>query len=387
MKGEVERLRAERLNGEARIRSLRGKYGKVNTPEKRKELGQEILEVQQSLPEIPEFPRLLVDDATSEVLADLMAANDERISNISAEGGVFDIIGGRYNKIPNLDVYLKGHCGDPIRVDRRSRPEPVMMNNPALTICISPQPGVVQGLSSKPEFRNRGFLARFIYVLPKSALGFRKIDTQVIPIDVRNEYHCNIQALLDIPWHKDDRGNKISESIRLSPKAYRVWAEFYENVEVNLRAEGCFKDIPDWAGKLPGMVARLAGILHCMDHLGSSLKYPVSEATMNGALELGTALIGHATAAFDLMGADPDIEVAKHILKWINQNGADRFSARDCHRDLRGRYPKMDQIQPGLTILIERGFLREDQPPKKNGPGRPPGTKFTVNPKLFEVSS
>jgi hypothetical protein len=35
-----------------------------------------------------------------------------RLAIISAEGGVFDIIAGRYtNNVPNMDLWLKGHSG------------------------------------------------------------------------------------------------------------------------------------------------------------------------------------------------------------------------------------------------------------------------------------
>ena len=42
---------------------------------------------------------------------------------MSAEGGdVFDQMGGRYQRMPNFGVYLKGHAGDTLRVDRVHRP-------------------------------------------------------------------------------------------------------------------------------------------------------------------------------------------------------------------------------------------------------------------------
>jgi hypothetical protein len=45
-----------------------------------------------------------------------------RMAIISAEGGLFDILAGRYsNGVPALDVWLKGHAGDPLRIDRKGR--------------------------------------------------------------------------------------------------------------------------------------------------------------------------------------------------------------------------------------------------------------------------
>ena len=72
---------------------------------------------------VPPVPRWLVDDATPEALAGLLAAYG-RIALLSPEGDVFDQMAGRYNQSagPNLGVYLKGHAGDLLKVDRRGRP-------------------------------------------------------------------------------------------------------------------------------------------------------------------------------------------------------------------------------------------------------------------------
>jgi len=50
-----------------------------------------------------------------------MADNDEKMSVLSDEGGIFDILAGRYNGgIPNLDLFLQSHSGSSVRVDRGS---------------------------------------------------------------------------------------------------------------------------------------------------------------------------------------------------------------------------------------------------------------------------
>jgi hypothetical protein len=64
----------------------------------------------------------------------------------STEGGVFDVIAGRYNgNIPNMDVWLKGHSGDMIRVDRKGRP-PEYIRKPAMTLGLMIQSDVLKAL-------------------------------------------------------------------------------------------------------------------------------------------------------------------------------------------------------------------------------------------------
>ena len=73
--------------------------------------------------DVPVVPRLVADDVTAEAVGSLLAAHGGRLAIISAEGGVFETMGGRYSGgVPNLDVWLKGHAGDQLRVDRKGRP-------------------------------------------------------------------------------------------------------------------------------------------------------------------------------------------------------------------------------------------------------------------------
>ena len=48
--------------------------------------------------EVPPIPRLVADDITPEAAASLLAEQGGRLAIISAEGGIFDIIAGRYSQ-------------------------------------------------------------------------------------------------------------------------------------------------------------------------------------------------------------------------------------------------------------------------------------------------
>jgi replicative DNA helicase len=144
---------------------------------------------------VPPVPRWLVDDATPEALAGLLASYG-RIALLSPEGDVFDQMAGRYNQHagPNLGVYLKGHAGDLLKVDRRGRP-PEYVERPCLTIGLTVQPEVLRGLASRPGFGGRGLLARFLYSLPASLVGHRQVGAQPVPPAVADRYTLELQAL------------------------------------------------------------------------------------------------------------------------------------------------------------------------------------------------
>src|SRR5215217_5643909 len=157
---------------------------------------------------VPPLPRWLVDDATPEALAGLLATYG-RIALLSPEGDVFDQMAGRYNQAgPNLGVYLKGHAGDLLKVDRRGRP-PEYVERPCLTIGLAVQPEVLRGLAARPGFGGRGLLARFLYSFPQSLVGRRQAGAPPVPQPVADRYALELHALtasLNAPA-EDDAGD------------------------------------------------------------------------------------------------------------------------------------------------------------------------------------
>jgi replicative DNA helicase len=97
---------------------------------------------------------------------------------------------GRYSVhgVGNFGVFLKGHAGDTLRVDRMGRDEYV--KSPALTLGLAVQPEVIRGLAQKQGFRGRGLLGRIIYAPPPvNLLGRRNMNPPPVPDDVRQAYH------------------------------------------------------------------------------------------------------------------------------------------------------------------------------------------------------
>ena len=376
---------SERLTTEATIKSLRAKAASSADIADRKTIQEEILKLENGMPPVPTIPRLWAQDVTPEKLAGLMADNDEALALLSDEGGLFDMMEGRYsNGIPNLDLYLQGHAGTAVRVDRKSGP-PVDLQRSALTIGISPQPSVLRGLTAQEGFRGRGLLARFLYAMPASPLGYRDLNTVPIPQSVTTAYAAMCQGLLAISAERDLTGRIIMKHLRLSPEAHAEWMAFARQVEGHLKPGGEFEHLKDWAGKLPGAVLRVAGIFHCAIHAhGTPQNHEISVATIGQALVLLAILAKHTRAVFELMGSDPDLEGARRIMRWAEREQRKEFAARDCFNALRGSYPKAAQLDPFFKMLIERGQLIPVDAPR-TGSGRPSSQRYTVHPDLIKV--
>jgi replicative DNA helicase len=332
---------------------------------------------------VPPLPRWLVDDATPEALAGLLATYG-RIALLSPEGDVFDQMAGRYNQSsgPNLGVYLKGHAGDLLKVDRRGRP-PEYVERPCLTIGLAVQPEVLRGLASRPGFGGRGLLARFLYSLPPSLVGHRQPGTPPVPLEVADRYALELQALaasLNAP-----AGEGGPAVLTLDAEAGELLLAFERDLEPRLAAgSGDLDHLAGWAAKLAGATCRIAGLLHLASHLRDGWAQPINADTFAATARLAVYLIQHARAVFDPMGANPRVDDARWLLDWMTRTSRTQFSRRDAHQATpRGRFPKATDLEPALRLLEEHGYLRrlDPEPPRDlHGRGRPASPRFLVNP-------
>lgn len=345
----------------------------------RDEIMAEIEELESGMPAVPATPTLLVNDITTERLPVMMAENGERMGLIADEGGLFETMAGRYSKgVPNLDIYLQAHPGSYVRIDRGSRP-PITLEHPALSLCVFGQTEVLSGLGGKPGFRGRGLLGRFLYLIPPSNLGYRKLQTSPLPESVREDYSVKLTALLDKKPAEDERG-KHPHALMPSVGAFQAWKDFSHHIEVAMRPGGGLEGMTDYAGKVPGQAARIAGLLHCAEHAeGNPEAHPISYETMDRALDIMKVFLEHAQQGYGILGADPRLEDAKRVIAWIEREHLTAFTARDAFEALKGHFKTMTPLNDALEILGERYYIGDAG--REGGPGRP-SRRFRVNPKI-----
>lgn len=317
--------------------------------------------------------RLFVDDVTSEKLTSVLAENKGRAAVVSAEGGIFDIISGLYSRNVNIDVFLKGHSGDTIRVDRIGRASESIIH-PALTMVLAVQPEVLNGLMSNNTFRGRGLTARFLYSMPKSTVGSRSFSTKPIPEGVRARYRALIETILS--------SDNEQEPISLDDGAREVLEDLFNEIEGRLK--GDLAEISDWAGKFVGAVLRISGILHVMKYPKDSMFDAVDRETMEHAVIIGRYFLTHAKAAYSLMGADTVNKDAQHLLSFIKRERLAEFSRRDAMRLCRS-FKTADSLQPVLNWLCEYGYIAVKPQEPVSGIGRRPSEVYVTNPAVLNT--
>lgn len=367
---DIRENRLQRESLERQIVSLKKKLERSESHETELELRQ----VEEQLEDTPELKpvRFFADDCSSEALTSLMAANGGVFSVISTEGGIFDIMAGRYSNKANIDIWLKGHCGDAIYVDRMTRDAECILH-PALSAILSIQPSVLDEIMTNATMTGRGLIARFLYASPPSRIGGRTFRTPPVPSDVSAAYRSLIFHLMALPYTDEP------QTFYLSEKAFDRMADYFLEHERFLAGEG--QAISDWASKYIGAVLRIAGLLHGAE-MGDGER-EISVATMNRAIQIGKYFLAHSSYAYSMMGTDLSIQKAKFVLAKLKKKNIAIIKRSELFQMCRGKFfKKTEEIFPTLELLEAHGYLRMEEP-ERQSVGRPADVKIFVNPAVF----
>lgn len=335
---------------------------------------------------VPHVPRYIVGDITTETLENTLQSQGGTLAMFSDEGGVFDVLSGRYSGgIPNLDAYLKAAGGHPLDVARAARQ--VWVERPVLTAGLMVQPRVLAGLARNPELEGRGFLARWLYCIAPDTVGSRRLHEGAIPHNVNAAYGRHIKAIFtSAPAYAAD-GTPVPHSLVLSPDAAELFRDIYHHHEARQGKGRELEVIAGWASKWVGSVAKIAALLHVAQT--GQLRGPIQRHTLEHARQLGEYFLAHARAAFDRMGADREVDTAKLVLSWVVKHGKLEFTKREVARGLGGRaYLKAPDLDAPLALLEAHGYIRPDPAGvEENGKrkvGRPSAI-WLVNPLALET--
>jgi hypothetical protein len=394
---EMEPILAEKTSEheilETRLKALQLKAAKAADPSEADRYKHEAKQVARELAahKVPEMPQYYCDDIPAEKLAKVLSRQAGRMLLASAEGTAFEIVKGRYADTAVFETYLKGHAGDPLRVDRISR-EQDNVDQPALSLALAVQPDVIQGLAEQPSLRGRGFLARFMYSVPRSTVGHRAIAPAPVPKSVSRAYRQVITQLWELPGSTDAAGRPAPHWLLFSPEADRALQAFERWLEPQLAEGEELSFLAGWASKLAGAVARVSAIFHVVSALteGRPWQTAIRRETVESAIRLGRDyFLPHALAAFGQMGSDPRVEAARHVLRWLRSEYSEysesaplSLSRRDIHQGNRRRFKTAEELDPVLDLLLKHYYLRLKPASGNRGRGHRSPT-YEVNPAVF----
>lgn len=376
MRRDIARVNATRAVAKKRIEKLLQDAAKAKDASEREAIRADIESEEMGMPEEIRAPRLFTGDTTAERLQALLVEHGERMAVLSDEAGIFLIMAGLYTGgAANIDVFLQGHAGTAMRVDRAGRLAHV--DKPALSFGLLIQPDIMSEAAGSARFRGSGLLARFLYAMPASNVGTRDVRKHsTIPAHVKADYERHLFELLEGVVGEVTAPKVLS----LSDDAREQWLVLSEDIERNQGAGGKFESISDWTSKLPGAVARIAALFELATvGLGAT---QVSADSMARAVRLGRLLVPHAQAAFGLLGTDAADGDAAAIVKWVRAGELSEFTRREAQKAQEGRFRSVDRLQKALDRLEHQDVLRGY---KRHNKGAPPTAAYRVNPKVLST--
>ncbi len=272
-----------------------------------------------------------------------------------------------------MDLWLKAHSGDPLRVDRKGRP-PEHIPRPALTLGLMIQPAVLGAIAANHQFRGRGFLARILYARPVSKVGHRKTPATPVDLEVERTYGATVSDLARgmRGWVGDPAVLTLTEGAQ--QEIQRIEAA----VEPTLAGDGELASLADWGAKYVGAVARIAGILHLAEHgADRGPPEPVSAQTVLAACadrsSTSRPCASTPSPRWAPIRAPP---TRSYLLERIAHLGQDEVSERDVHRAAK-RFKTKQDLRPALDRLVDHGHLVPLRAAKPTG-GRPASVSYKV---------
>lgn len=374
MRSEIAKVNATRAVAKKRIERLLQDAAKAKDAKERTAIREEIEHEDTDMPPEIYATRLFSSDVTGERLQALLVEHGGRMAVLSDEAGIFQIMSGMYNGgAANNDVFLQGHAGSAMRVDRAGRFAHI--DKPALSFGLLIQPATLADVASSSKFRNTGLLARFLWAMPVSNVGQRDVRKHCpVPAHVSEEYERRLFQLLEgVPAPA-----QAPKVLPLADAAREAWLDMAAAIELEQGDGGRYEAISDWTSKLPGAVARIAALLELAQAgLGAS---QVGLDSMGRAIQLARLLIPHAQAAFGLLGTDAVDNDASAILKWVRAGGRSEFTRREAQKAQEGRFRSVDRLQKALERLEQQDVLRGFN---RHNKGAPPTMVLRVNPKVL----
>jgi hypothetical protein len=361
-KDELHRALQARALAENRRKALQTTLGKQlggveqgSSTDEHEELIRLSLELDAPPPVAFEF---LVEDATPEALADLLAIHGRLACFSSDASKVFQVLSGRYSDgKSDLGVWLEAYDGRPRKVHRIGRKaEAPRHEQTTLAAVLSVQPSVLENVTGDAALVGEGLLPRFCWVVcPEPTMRLASVDDtrQPVPDAVGAAWCAGVRRLLELP---------LGLEAQLSPEAFALYQAWDYELECRMRGEtqtDLAADMCSWAGKHLERTVRIAGVLWAAEGAEGT----VTASQMASAVTVARWLIPHAVAALRGNAVDGGeaklIEVVQRHTKTgpASKRAIQRHAPRQWRGDSKALELKLGNlVDRGLLILTPKGY-------------------------------
>jgi hypothetical protein len=176
------------------------------------------------------------------------------------------------------------------------------------------QPIVIETLFGDKEKAGRGLLSRILFVKCQSLVGRRKPVSRPIEPATKRKYEDLCLSMLAA-----ENGGELT----FDDGGYAVYCRFFEEMEPLLTPDsGELSLMGDWAGKVCGVMTRLAGLIHCITSFErgeNPTAPPITTEEAESAVTLARFFLAHAKAVY-MEQIEPQSEKdARYLLKRLKE--------------------------------------------------------------------
>lgn len=277
-------------------------------------------------PEEPRKVRILRGDDTPEALA--MALEHYPVASIiSAEAGtIFGSHGMKADAVmSNLAQANTMWDGGSIQRGRVSSGE-LHVEGMRVTMGLQVQPAVLDAFIQKTGglAKGIGYFARFLFSRPVSTQGSRLYVKAPEHQPARAAFCNRMTTLLAFEAVFDEHGVLAPEYLGFDADAQRVWVNFHDEVEEQLRSDEAYSGIKDVASKAADNAARLACCLHVF---AGEAGAAIGRDSMIGACALMTWYLDEAVSFACSADAAPELADAQLLEDWLVREVTTRCKA------------------------------------------------------------
>lgn len=347
----MQQYETEREIWEEELKALKSVLNKkTRNKQPREEIKGLIRAHQENRPVEPARVQLLGSDITPAALQYQLHKGGGSMALHSAEGDI--ILGGQ--AIQNLGMLNDLWDGAPFTVSRRTS-ESFTVHGARLSASLMVQDAPLRKYFSRAQqqARGSGFLARFFFARPESAIGSRTGSTLENYRQLLVPYHLRLQQLLDAYTCATGQNRQLwRQKLRFTPEAQQRWLNMCDRLERDMDVNGRYYSLRDFAYKEGNKVARIAALFHYFS--GDEGNIP-EETLLNASRVSGWYL----NEALFLFGARPEqpryIQDAALLWDWLDERFMDNNGQPLPRSWISPRIPnqlrKPGRLQPALEHL------------------------------------
>jgi hypothetical protein len=226
-----------------------------------------------------------------------------------------------------------------------------------LSMHIMVQPGAAATFFSDPILRDQGLLSRFLVAAPESIAGTRMYrDTSPSDETAIRRYGGLVLNLLETSWPLRERNELEPRSISMSAPAKEMWRRFFDEVEVQLKADGSLHGIKDAAAKSAEQAGRLAGVLAIV---GDPAVTEINDVIMTDAVELSRWYVHEALRLHQAARTNPALLRAQRLLDWLDMRAEPETAFRDIVQFGPNEVRQKAAADDAVAVLVSHGWVTE----------------------------